>query len=253
MNGMSLGPPICVMKRAIVLDLDETLVHTFTEVDPGEIRNISLVGSHPIWTGRDDPDIYRLALTSGVLWGRIRPFAREFLRFCFSYFTHVIVWSAGQTEYVHTAVTMLFAGLPAPYLVYTYPQCVPDEMGLLTKPLIHLILRHHLEGINLTNMVIVDDRITTYQSCNPHNGVNIPAYHPPSLTTPIRDIALCQLMRWFLQDEIRSALDLRYSDKTHIFDRSCVLPVIDRPLYYNGRGWLPTRQRVTTIRTLFAT
>lgn len=77
----------------LVLDLDETLVHTFDNFESFYKIKESL---SPQLKRR----LYSFRLDGEFYWGIKRPYLDEFLKFSNNYFTKVGVWSAGVKENV---------------------------------------------------------------------------------------------------------------------------------------------------------
>lgn len=216
--------------KCIVLDLDETLVHSHSD------SNIDLLKELNIFSDPNFQDVrqrcYKIKMDDVVhkrgtgekteMWGVFRPFVREFLIYCFTYFKIVIVWSAGRKNYVHAIVDYLFSGLKRPHVIYTYDDIERLPNGTLIKPLNKLIdkvpgLKKYM---SLENTYIIDDRISVFQEPNPHNGIEIPAYKPSFNIKALRtdDVHLKQLMTWFNSSEVMNSRDIRELDKTKIFE-----------------------------------
>ena len=185
----------------VVLDIDETCVHTSDSPEPSETSD------------KVRPRYYRFTLGSSVFWGVTRPHLDMFIRFCFDRFNNVIVWSAGQYDYVHQMVKTIFVDRP-PNLILTREDCT-SKGGLLTKPLSKVYSR--VDGANETNTLIVDDRETVYSLDNPDNGINIPAYSPSPMELEMDDRAFLQLMRYMMLPEVVQSTDVRTLDKSKIF------------------------------------
>lgn len=157
------------------------------------------------------------------MWGLLRPYAREFLIFCFSYFRGVIVWSAGKKNYVHAIVDYLFKDIKRPLVIYTYNELEGLQDKTFIKPIKKLI--DNVPGLNkymsLENSFILDDRDSVFLGPNPGNGIKIPAYKCNfSKLSSMRadDIALKQLMIWLSKPEVINCKDVRELDKTNIFN-----------------------------------
>lgn len=192
--------------KTIVLDIDETLVNSKESHD--------LLKTIPL----DKPEVmksfYSLILPDYYhIWGLMRPGCKDFLRFCFDYFDKVLVWSAGEKNYVETITYRLFEGLPEPDGVFSRSLCGMED-GNTTKPL--LKLSHHYPDINLTNILILDDREHNFIDCNPYNAIHIPPFKPYDNLSG-QDKALYQVMEWLLRPEVRTSSDVRKLDKSGIF------------------------------------
>ena len=216
--------------KCIVLDLDETLVHSNAEA------NIDLLKEMKLFSDPKNMDLrqrtYKITMEDVVhkkgegnkteMWGVFRPHVRDFLIFCFSYFKIVIVWSAGRKNYVHRIVDHLFSGLKRPIVIYTFNDIEKLHNGTLIKPLNKLIDK--VPGLNkhmsLENSFIIDDRTSVFHECNPYNGIEIPAYKPAFNLESMRkdDRALKKLMKWFLSEEVVNSKDVRKLDKSKIFN-----------------------------------
>lgn len=217
---------VALTNKCIVLDLDETLVYTAEDFDDlaalGIMKDPTLAGLRK--------RTYRLALDdigekrgAGVrydLWGITRPWVKDFLVFCFSYFKIVAVWTAGQKSYADEIVDFLFRDIRPPHAVFSRDEIVEID-GSGTKPLTKLIkstpvLRRHMA---LTNTFSLDDNAYTYERVNPGNGVLIPHYSPPPNISALTadETSLLQLKYWLLQPNVMNASDVRLLDKEHIF------------------------------------
>ena len=105
--------------KCIVLDLDETLVHSNSQPDINLLKELKLITDPQNMDLRNR--VYKITMDDVVskrgagdkteMWGIFRPGVRQFLIDCFTYFKIVIVWSAGRRNYVHTIVDKLFDGL----------------------------------------------------------------------------------------------------------------------------------------------
>ena len=211
--------------KCIVLDLDETLVHSCEE--DHLLRELG-IWSDPRLIGLRDR-CYNMNIDDVVgplgkgeksqIWGITRPHAREFLQFCFRYFRIVAVWSAGQTKYVDAICEYLFKDLEPPHVIYSYPEC-DNNGGVRTKPLRKMFEEPPLRGMMLPeNTLAIDDRDTTFLSPNPHNGIVIPAYEPNIDVQSLfqDDTALLELMDWFSKPDVMRSKNVQSLDKSDIF------------------------------------
>ena len=213
--------------KVIVLDLDETLVHAFDDLNT--LRRSKIL---------EDPSmidlrrrIFLLDLVDPVdrrgkgkvekFWAIKRPHLDEFLRFCFDYFDLVIVWSAGVRRYVDAVVNNIFKDVGKPYVVYAREQCAKDKRAVNHKPLRQMI--KNIDGLdkkmNLNNTFALDDRNTTYVD-NPYNGIMIPVYSPSPNDNALRmdERSLLELMDWLSRDDVVYSTDVRNLDKRYIFN-----------------------------------
>jgi TFIIF-interacting CTD phosphatase-like protein len=217
--------------RCIILDLDETCVHTFGEpID--RIAELGLYTNPHLMELRrrvyilDTDDMMdsdkRGQGKKYELWGVMRPGLKEFLMFCFSYFRIVAVWTAGQAKYGEAICDVIFRDIRPPHVIFSYNDCVllPD---VIEKPIQKMIdsdpvLQRYM---SLSNTLAIDDRASTFEGPNPDNGIVIPPYQPsPRIDSMLADdIALEQLKRWLMQKYVIATPDVRDLDKTSIFTR----------------------------------
>lgn len=222
--------------KNIVLDIDETLVKTYDDPGFAKLNGTNILVDPTYYSLRPRIIQYRLediplgSIKKGQgidndMWSITRPHLYDFLAFCFDYFDNVIIWSAGLGAYVQAVVDKVFnpiGGTPYPEIVWARDQCV-FQNGILTKPLNKLIndpLARN-KGLTLENTLIIDDRVDNFID-NPSNGIQIPLYepNPNPLAIATEDIALLQLKKWFLRDDVRQATDVQMLPKNQIFNTS---------------------------------
>ena len=231
--GFSHAPRDTTPKRTLILDLDETLVHSW--------ENPKFLDTHKIY---EDPTIYRkfhpigqpqiaysmlLEMPGGSqsrIWGLHRPHLYEFLSFAGEHFD-ILVWSAGVRPYVDEITKQIFleSGLMPPKLVWSRNNC-QNYQGFYHKPISELVNELSNRSYTTFNIdpkwtLVVDDKPHTFM-LNPSNGVLIPPYHPgknPTLEQLLdrSDDALLKLKAWLEKPEVRDAPDVRILDKTEIF------------------------------------
>ena len=216
--------------KCIVLDLDETLVHSNENMD--KLQELEIMTNPELLDlkrrtyqiSMDDVVYKKGEGVKTVMWGIVRPHVKEFLVSCFSYFKVVIVWSAGKRKYVDAIVDFLFKDIRRPHVVYSYDQCERTSNNLIVKPFMKMINAE--PGLNkymsLDNSFMIDDRNTVYAGYvgdNPDNGIQIPAYRPAFNIHSLRsdDIALKQLMTWFLRPEVMASPNVRELNKNDVF------------------------------------
>ncbi len=206
--------------KSIVLDLDETLVRTMERIS--DLVGLGILDKPELMDLRKRT--YLVNLDSGPkrikMWGIMRPYLREFLVFCFAYFKVVAVWSAGTREYVHEVVRKIFSEVGSPHIVMTRNDVTMTGKET-RKPLSRIIAADPVlkENMSLASTFILEDRLTSYNSTDPGNGILIPGYSPPPTIERLRamDISLKQLMKWLKREDVMSSDDVRKLDKSSIF------------------------------------
>lgn len=203
--------------KNIVLDMDETIIHTFEKTDPSLTESKNEDISHRL---------FKIKIDGSNMIGVFRPHLQEFIDFCFSYFKRVFIYSAGEDKYVKSIIEIVFSpmciehileGNRCPTEIWTRESCKTDSKGFLIKPLELLYDRY--PDMNEKNTFIVDDRETTFVK-NPDNAIHIPEYvikpRPGELRMD-RDNRLKELMKWFMRSEVIFSQDVRKLDKSRIF------------------------------------
>lgn len=224
--------------KTLILDLDETLVHSYENAhfletygiysDPTVYRKFHPVGSPQI--------AYSMLLdvngSQNRIWGLHRPYLYEFLSFCSDYFDNILVWSAAIDIYVKEITRQIFleAGLRPPRLSWSRDKC-SNYRGLYHKPIsdidAELKNRPYVTfTIDPKKTLILDDKHHTFMM-NLDNGVLVPCFHPgknrpdkiPTLDDLLdrSDNALMQFKQWLQRPEVQNAEDVRLLDKTNIF------------------------------------
>jgi TFIIF-interacting CTD phosphatase-like protein len=178
------------MVSCLLLDLDETLCHTYGDVS-GYLKLINQV------SGRLDDFFHRCYVLdffvdrSGRkvrqehLWGVRRPHLEPFLNYAFAYWDIVAVYTAGTHEYAEELVRMLFGTIGlAPHYIFSRDDCHPvlDQEGEvydLVKPLAKLLKTYpdFAERIDLGKTVMIDNKSSNFV-CNESKGLVIPDYAP---------------------------------------------------------------------------
>ena len=207
-----------ISEHSIVLDIDETLVHTFEKIS--NVKDIGIFTNKKYLPIRKD--IYIIDIFSEdkntikyKMWGIYRPKLREFLNFCFRYFRNVTIWTAGQRRYGNAVVSKIFNN-QMPELVFTRDEC-PKTMsgGCVNKPLSYIIDKKN--DMSMEHTFILDDRIDNFDP-NPKNGILIPPFEPEEdELLNIEDDAFDKLMKWFLRKEVIESKDIRNLNKENIF------------------------------------
>lgn len=161
----------------IVLDLDETLIHASDRGLPTRFSvHSSPTSSWQVSTYDNRKEFVREAEKTsgddpfGIKWNYEvipRPYLQEFLRVCRDNFDYVVVWSAGDKDYVLEICKVIFSEYK-PDLIWSYKDCKRVD-GRTVKPLAKLAAKM---GLPLEGFIHVDDTPSTYSE-NPKNGVHI--------------------------------------------------------------------------------
>lgn len=219
------GRSSSISRHAVVLDLDETLLHTMpngTEAlentiltSPGQLEVRGRLYHLTI------SDLFRQRGTGqrSDFWGVKRPHLNLFLAFCFDYFRYVVVWSAGQKPYVTAVVDEIFKGIGRPDIIYSYDDCVKLPDDNYHKPLSVLLNDPRLGGRLVSSSVLfVDDRVGNFIESG-SNAIIIPRYKPAPTVSALAadDYALLQLRQWLLREDVTSSPDVRQLHKGDIF------------------------------------
>ena len=225
---VSYYPNKSLTNKVLVLDVDETMIHSFHQ--PAEVAKIHNLG---IWNNPNYLPLRRVirfftienvmkhAVPGAGIENNIilvfRPNLLEFLIFAFTYFKLIIIWSAGQPKYVRTAVRHIFRDIPAPHAILDSEMCSKDKYGDVAKPL-QFVYDIFPNIASADNTLIIDDRDSNI-GANPDNGILIPEYLPQptisSLSTD--DTALPRVRKWLEQPEVINSKNIRTIPKNKIF------------------------------------
>lgn len=208
--------------KHLVLDLDETLVHTFDDELYPRLSDLHLLTDPQYMNIRSR--LYVLTLNniyssdSNLMWGIQRGGLRDFLEFASKYFLHTCVWSAGKYDYVHEVCKNIFRGMKPPTVIFTYDNCVNDKTHLC-KPLVDMIKDPRVSAtMSLSNTLVIDDRASTFVR-NKQNGILIPAYSPQDTISDLQanDGVLEKVSKWLMKPEVVASKDVKLLDKSKIF------------------------------------
>ena len=219
---MKVNWPIPKTKKCVVLDLDNTLLCSFSTnkiplptqalTDPKLIGLRGRLYSGTVMTEEKIP-------RPSEYWGVKRPHLEEFLDFCFQYFEIVAVWTAGITSYAKAICKVIF-GTRQPHVIFSQSQTVFDELGDSYKPLTKMIDSNPAltRMMSLANTVIVDDNITNF-FYNTENGILIPKYEPNPTIADLTadDDELTKIKAWFLMSEVIDATNVTELVKANLF------------------------------------
>ena len=207
--------------KCVVLDLDQTLIATQNDI--GSLHELEILSDPRLMELRgriyciNIEDLEKPGIgTKYDFWGVTRPHTQQFLKFCFSYFKVVAVWSAGKRPYVEAIVDHIFKDIQTPDIIFTHDDVIFGPLRQVEKPLIKIISVD--PRMSLQKTLAIDDNVMTFCH-NVGNGVLIPAYEPKLSISSFNedDPALLQLMQWLLLPEVAYSGDVSTLDMTHIF------------------------------------
>jgi len=212
---------------SIVFDLDKSIIYTESS-SVKELYRSGILEDSKFFPAQSRIYYFDLASSrpapkdkiqvEGVssMWGSLRPFAREFLRFCFKRFKRVIVFTAGTADYAIPICDYLFRGIQKPYMIWSRGHCVrvQEKAKDVDKRLVdigyypslsvsddsedyeHMNSKFldkvasavsEIEGddsITKDQFIIVEDNYHSFISNDYHNAFLIPAYESSSKSDP---------------------------------------------------------------------
>lgn len=209
-------------KHVVILDLDQTLLST----QEGKTCDYEFIYQNASDELKDR--IYNLSYQRDSkeinFWGVYRPHVFEFLLFAFNYFQTVIVWSAGEYGYVHAIVDDLFGKVGYfPHFILTRNEIVETRKTNVGKPIknigeINQVLARYAPS---EEIFCIDDNPST-AIFNKDNIIQIPPYEPfCNIDNFSRDdIALLQIEKYLLRDDVIRSLDVKNLNKKSIFNQT---------------------------------
>jgi hypothetical protein len=207
----------------LVLDIDDTLVQTFDDID--QLYKCPIMKNPKFYPVRKRVYLLKFDNEEGsveeeedMVWGVKRPYIEDFLIFASEYFKNVVVWSAGTYEYVHAIVKNLFKNVDScPVKVFTRNDCVRSEEYGYEKPLEKIY--EVIPEMNPYNTILIDDRQEVFSRKDPENGIIIPPFSPDinDIDALTKDTCFLDLKKWFMQPEVMDSYDIREIYKKNIF------------------------------------
>lgn len=188
----------------LVLDLDETLVHT-SDAGIAEMKRTKDI----LQDNRQFDRYYEFKLEGRTFWGIKRPYYTSFLRWSRSQFDIIAIWTAGEADYAAEIVNVLFKE-DRPDIVWSRNNCVYAN-GIYYKPMDTFF--NAFPEIDRDNTVIIDDRADIAEF-NEDILIEIPKYKP--VKPLLFDNALISTLA-YLRDSFSSGQKLRFIDKSVIF------------------------------------
>jgi hypothetical protein len=190
------------VNQAIILDLDQTLVHTLDNKDEWKKFKETAIKTN-------DQDLlnrlYEIKVDDQLICGVMRDHIHEFISYIYSRFSIIGIYSAGSCSYVHAITSLLFNDRELDF-IYARDKCVstihPTEGEILSKPL--QSLWNKIPGMNQKNTWMVDDRhdVTIY---NQLNHVHVVDYQYNNK----QDTCLLELISFFNRPEITYTTDIQ--------------------------------------------
>jgi len=215
--------PNSLTELNLVLDIDDTLVQTFDDID--SLYKCPIMKNPKFYPVRKRVYILKFQNEEPeedeeeeeMIWGVKRPHIDEFLNFANQYFRNIVIWSAGTYDYVHAIVKHLFKQIPCPAKVFTRNDCTQSEEYGYEKPLEKIYKA--IPEMNPKNTLLIDDRQEVFVRKDPNNGIIIPPFSPDvedydSLTS---DASFLYLKDWFMKPEVMESSDIRKVNKQNIF------------------------------------
>ena len=155
---MENGGQIKDREKKLVLDMDSTLLSSIVLTEE-EWKEVMKNYGEKL---RKNKYFYEFKMSDGTyIIGMFRPGLWKFLEFAFENFSEVIIWSAGEDEYVMLACKEMFKGKRyRPHQIYPRSSCAKaydekKEREVFWKPLLHIYSNH--PGANASNTLIIDD------------------------------------------------------------------------------------------------
>lgn len=205
--------------KTIILDLDNCLLVSFFECD-SEINSEEAIQKilldHKSQHLRNR--IYKSKVDGEKLCGVKREGLDAFLSFCFKYFRYVIVWSAGDSEYVNQMVETVFRGHHRPDYVLSRDHLVNVTEEDYHKP-IEVVEKLYPGIASLNKTVFLDDKEDNFRN-NPGNGFTIPQcriYEKNKSITVKSDTALKCFMNWLKREDVVKCTDITKLNKKSVF------------------------------------
>lgn len=199
------------MLRHVVLDIDECLVHTFTDDLDWELYE--RLKASPKTKNRVD----KVCFNGANLWFVRRPGLDDFLDFCFAHFETVTVWSAGAPDYVRAIVEKIFK-THKPHLVMTRDHIlrdsITDDIYAYSKPLMFYFEK--MPQATRETTLLIDDRREN-SKYDPENIIHIPEYDVSQDLHEIKqdEGTLLALKEWI--ESLDRDVDLRCFDHEQAF------------------------------------
>lgn len=218
-----------VKNKSLLLDLDETLIHTFlcgSNINTllEKLNNLGIYDDESLMSIQKR--VYKINLLdpdtpsgTGEMYGCVgifRPHCIEFLIHCFKNFNKVGIWSAGKKKYVHSIAKILESLTQFKFhVIYTYDDCEVNENGIIYKP-IQKLLKNNPNFGHISKVFIIDDRKSTMKD-NKDNGIIIKQYKPNISIKSLleQDTELLKIINYFNSEKLDHHDDVRKLEKNY--------------------------------------
>jgi hypothetical protein len=204
----------------LVLDLDETVLHTFSS-NPSQIEKLELQ-KYPQLRDRlyakeirvqDNKNTYSISR----FWGVKRPHYDTFMTFAATYFQAIFIWTAGVFPYGREMTNEITRGLNQERIFMTRRDCTVID-GAYVKSARTLATKM---GVDPSKLLYLDDREESFCE-TPNQGIQIPRYEPAENPSAILldDPTLLQLKAWLSTEEALRATSVSQLVKPGLFSYS---------------------------------
>lgn len=221
---------LCAMPqtdRTVVLDLDACLIVSFFDKHNTDEDHEAVDAAHELKRVMENTRMQEMRRrfykirskgTNYDFCGLRRVDLDAFISFCFRYFKYVIVWSAGDRNYVHAIVNEIFKHHHRPHYVLTRDDLAYVDDDDYYKPI--RVINELYSGVApLDKTVFVDDKNDNFRE-NTGNGFTIPVcniFAKDGSISAGEDTALRCLMNWLRKREVLQSEDIRSLDKSDAF------------------------------------
>ena len=210
------------MVRCIVIDMDETLIHSYLEeLDQDGDKNYSLAIDMLSDRNFNSKDMLYWVQGDIDVVGVFRPGVHEFLQYCSENFDYVVIWSAGEKEYVKSVIDHLYIYIDKPDIVWARNMCKVEtkylgdkKYKMYTKPLQKVADKLNIDK---DSIIFVDDRLDYVEDGDGLNHFHIKPFKPePSEIDDLNDIELNKIMDELNSIEFRNVIkitdyDIKYT------------------------------------------
>jgi len=127
----------------------------------------------------------------------VRPYIRDFIKFCFEHF-NVVIWSSATLDYLQEILEYLVYPIDYPLQVFSRIDCYRDNLHYVK----HLELIKNIYDVTADDIIVVDDQVSPYPS-KFENVLQIPAFFIYSSDTEKQKTILS-----IMQDKLLEIKDL---------------------------------------------